>query len=78
MQAIDRHLARTCDAAHAAADTAGASVPAPAGVLEGGDFDAIAVARRLMPQLLQQHPTVAHQIESAMSVFDFERALSAL
>jgi two-component system sensor histidine kinase/response regulator len=79
MQAIDQHLVSDGAAAHAA-------LPALSGhdrqqllvLLEAGDFDAVAEARRLMPQLLQQHPTVAHQIESAMSVFDFERALSAL
>jgi HPt (histidine-containing phosphotransfer) domain-containing protein len=79
MQAIDQHLVSDGAAAHAA-------LPALSGhdrqqllvLLEAGDFDAVAQARRLMPQLLQQHPTVAHQIESAMSVFDFERALSAL
>ena len=79
MQAIDRHLASGAMPAQALLPT----LPAHErehllALLEGGDFDAIAVARRLAPQLAQLHPAAAREIDAAMSAFDFERALTAL
>jgi hypothetical protein len=47
-------------------------------MLEGGDFEAIDEVRRLTGRLRHQHAQAAREIETAVSAFDFERALAAL